>query len=92
MAERKQRRLIMGVDLKKLYQWFDDNRDKIIEGHTGEYVLIHNNSVIGYYNTMLDAAISAKSKKLPENSFLIQNCLSKEKAAIRFFTNRVAFS
>lgn len=81
----------MDVDLKELYQWFDDNRDEIIKDHNNEYVLIHDNNVVGYYKTMVDAVISANSKKLPRNSFLVQNCVSKEKATIHFFSHRVGF-
>ncbi len=80
------------TDLDKLYEWFDKNRTKLIKGHEKEFALLHENAVIGYYDSLKSAVEEVSRKNLVEGSFLIQECLSIEDETVSFYSNRVAFA
>jgi hypothetical protein len=79
------------TDLTVLYQWFNENRTGIINGHLEECVLIKDNAVIGYYpNT--DAALAAAQKTgFSMGSFLIQDCITKDEDVMMYYNRAVCF-
>lgn len=77
--------------LTGLYKWFDENRLKIITGHSKEVVLLHDNSVIGYYSSVKEALESANSKKLKVGDFLVQECITQEEDCMMYYNQAVCF-
>ena len=77
--------------LKRLYKWFDENRNNIIKNNIGDYVLIHNNSIVGYYKDHTQALSAANSKKLKVNTFLVQKCVPENEEVINFFSYGASF-
>lgn len=77
--------------LKDLYLWFDKNRDSIIEGHENEFVLLANDTVIGYYHNMEAALTGAQKNNFKVGSFLIQRCITKEDDTLVYHNMAVTF-
>lgn len=77
--------------LTSLYCWFDISRDEIIKNHKGERVLIHNNSVVGYYPDKESALIAARDKGLKLGEFLVQRCITAEEDICYVYTPGVYF-
>ncbi len=63
--------------LSSLYNWFDMNRDEIINGHENEKVLLSDYVVEGYFKDEHEALMAAKAKKLKLGEFLVQWCIPK---------------
>jgi hypothetical protein len=79
------------ADLDALYRWFDENRDHIITGHTGECVLLKDRSVAGYYPDT-DAALSfAEKAGFIIGEFLIQDCITREEDVMHYYNQSVCF-
>jgi hypothetical protein len=78
-------------DLDALYQWFDENREEIIQYYDGECVLLKNSSVIGYYPNMDTALLDAEKKGYALGEFLIQDCVSKSEDTMMYFNHAVYF-
>jgi hypothetical protein len=79
------------ADLKAQYIWFDENRDQIIEGHTGECVLIKDNSAIDYYPNTEAALSGAQKHGFILGEFLIQDCKTKEEDRLIYCNQAVTF-
>lgn len=62
----------------KLYEWFDANRDRIIAGHNGEQVLIHDYKIVGYYENDSAAMGISKEKKFSNGDYIIQDCITSD--------------
>ena len=71
------------------YNWFKDNRSKIIEKHIGESVVIQNRNIVGYYPNDQLALESMTGKKL--GTFIIQRCFPEEQNDMFYYTGRYSF-
>ena len=71
------------------YNWFKDNRSKIIEKHIGESVVIQNRNIVGYYPNDQLALESMAGKKL--GTFIIQRCFPEEQNDMFYYTGRYSF-
>jgi hypothetical protein len=72
------------------FNYYKENQNTIVAGHIGEYVVIKNNAVIGYYKTEDEAFSSMKHEKL--ETFLVHKCKEKGKDLITYHTLRVKFA
>lgn len=64
--------------MEKLYDWFDENREHIIKDNHGKIVLIHDNSVAGYYDDAGDDALNAAyDKGFVDGEYIIQECITR---------------
>jgi hypothetical protein len=79
------------MDLNVLYQWFNENRENIIQNHNGECVLIKDNTVIGYYPNTEAALSNAESRGYDIGEFLIQDCVSKVEDTMMYYNQAVCF-
>ena len=79
------------ANLDDLYRWFDDNRDAIIKGHGGEYVLLKNNAVESYFHDENKALEYARLSGFSIGNFLIQECISKENECMYYHNEAVSF-
>ncbi|MHB8860275.1 MAG: hypothetical protein ACYC48_00880 [Minisyncoccota bacterium] len=81
----------MNEDLKKDFEFFKMNQDKLVAEHEGKYVVISEESVVGVYDSELDAYHEAQ-KEHALGTFLIQHCVPGTEAYTQTFHSRVAFS
>jgi hypothetical protein len=79
------------ADLNALYQWFDENRDRIIANHAGECVLLKDNAVVDYYPNTKAALTGVQKNNFAMGEFLIQDCKSKEKDRLIYYNQAVSF-
>ena len=78
-------------NLKDLYKWFNENREKIISNHINECVLIKDKAVIGYFPDT-DAALSAAEKnRFIIGEFLIQDCITADEESMTYYNQAVNF-
>ncbi len=74
------------TDVQKNYQFFDTNRDSIIKDHEGKYVLLKDEKVIDYFETMQQAIEKAKNEGWQVGSFGVQHCVT-EKEETGYYAN-----
>jgi hypothetical protein len=79
------------ADLRALYKWFDENRDRIIAGHTGECVLLKDNSVVDYYPDIEAAMSGVRKHGFIQGEFLIQDCKTGEEDRLIYYNQAVTF-
>jgi len=79
------------MDMDSLYRWFDENRDTIIKGHEGEYVLLRGSAVISYFDDEDEALNYAQKSGFSIGDFLIQECISKDEECMYYHNEAVSF-
>ena len=60
---------------KETWKWFKINRDNIVKGHEGQYSLLYDNSLIGYYKNEEAAILDAITHGMKVGDFLVQPCI-----------------
>jgi len=80
----------MNKFLDKSYNFFEENRKSFVKNHLREYVVIKEDSVLGFYKTEKDA-YDATIKDHALGTFLIQQCLPEKKEEVAVFHSRVSF-
>ncbi|MBQ7158632.1 MAG: hypothetical protein IJS09_04295 [Treponema sp.] len=73
-------------ELTRNYEWFDKNREKIIEGHHSQYVLIKDETVISYFNSEQEGIKYVNDNNIPFGTFALQRCLT-EKEETGYYAN-----
>lgn len=76
--------------LKDEFQYFLDNRDKLINLYNGKYVVIKNQTVIASYDTK-EMAYSESIKTNELGTFLIQYISEDESSFTQTYHSRVRF-
>ena len=74
--------------LDRLQEFFEANRKKLAAEHHGQYVVIHDNEIVGFYDDELEAYEEAKLK-YGAGSFLLQHCIRLEEETKAVFHSRV---
>jgi hypothetical protein len=82
----------MSQDLKTESAYFFGNQPEIVEGHLGEWVVIKDETVIGYYKTEDEAftAMAEAHEKL--GTFMVHLCKNPLDDIINYHNNQVAFA
>lgn len=78
-------------DLRKDFEFYLANQEKLVASYNGKYVVIREGKVIGAYDSEL-AAVSETQKTFPLGSFLVQRVEPGNSAYTQTFHSRVAFS
>lgn len=77
--------------LDKEFKYYLDNQDELVKEYDGKFIVIKNQTVIGAYNTEMDAYNETlKEHKL--GTFLIQHCMPGEESHTATFNSRVVFN
>ena len=76
--------------LDKEFQYYIDHQAELVEKYLGKFLVIKNLSVIGVYNTEIEA-YSETIKKHELGTFLIQECLPGDENYTQTFRSRVIF-
>lgn len=74
--------------LGRQLDYFRSIQDKLASEHYGKLVLIHNGAVDSFFDTEIDAYITAKKKYEP-GSFLIRKCIAASEEKPLVFHSRV---
>jgi hypothetical protein len=74
--------------LEKEYEYFQKNANSFIKNHPGEFVVIKNEEVKGFFPTEIEAFESMKNEEL--GTFIIQHC-SKEDIKPQEYHSRAIF-
>ena len=64
--------------LKENYFFFENNRERIIAGHRGEWAVIRDCAVAGYFKTEDAAFESLVGTGAMPGRVIVQECLSEE--------------
>ena len=77
--------------LESALAYFKEHQADLAEEHHGKFVLIHDQSTIGFYDSELDAYGVAKNDKgYAAGTFLIRKCVMPEEETTQVFHSRVA--
>jgi len=77
--------------LQNLFQWYLDNQNRIVKKYDGKYIVIKDNSIVGSYNSDIEALLDSE-KKYEIGTFLIQRCSPGTEAYTQNFSSRVIFT
>ncbi|GHU47363.1 hypothetical protein FACS1894200_02580 [Spirochaetia bacterium] len=69
---------MIAIKAKENYKFYDLNREAINEGHIGDYVLIRDCAVAGYFKDIESAYSPLKGTNAEPGSFIIHECLPEE--------------
>lgn len=58
------------------YKYFEDNFSEITKGHIGQYVVIKDCSVIGYYVDEFQAIEEMEKRGVKLGEYIVQQCLN----------------
>jgi hypothetical protein len=56
------------------YFYYTAHQEEIINGHLGDYVVIKNSNVLGYYPGMLEALDAMADQNMELGSFMVHKC------------------
>ena len=74
--------------LEKPLAYFRKHQEKFASEHHGEFVVIYEEDVEGFYKSELEAYTIA-IKRHPDGSFLLRPCLRPEEESVAKFHSRV---
>ena len=77
--------------LEKEFQYYLDNKDRLIKEYTDKYIVIIGNEVVGVFDNEPEA-YSSSVEKYGLGKFLIRFCDSNGESHIQTFHSRVTFA
>ena len=80
----------MKEQLSTQIAYFKEHQKELAEKHHREFVLIHNQSEVGFYESGGRAYGDAKERRLESGTFLIRQCLRPDEETVAIFHSRVA--
>lgn len=63
------------INLLKDYEFFKANLESITKGHIGEFVVVKDCAVLGYFKTQKQAIETMKQKGHEIGTFILQECV-----------------
>jgi len=75
--------------IKDDFEYYVSNQQEIVKDHLGEYVVIKDSTVKGYYKEEAQAFASMKGNEL--GTFIVKMCQDPGTDVITYYNNRVAF-
>jgi len=76
--------------LENEFKYFLKNKDVLLQKYKGKYIVIRDNSIIGSYDTEIEA-YNETQKKYALGSFLIQPCADDAESLSQTYHSRVLF-
>lgn len=76
--------------LKKEFDFFVHNQEKLVKKYKGKYIAIKANRVLGEYDSLSDA-VKETAKYEDLGTFLVQKCDSSKKAYTQTYYSRAEF-
>ena len=72
------------------FEYYTTHQEEIVKGHLGEFIVIKNSTVIGYYKDELKAFEAMKDSEL--GTFIVKKCQEPGTDVVTYFNNRVSFA
>ena len=72
------------------FAYYTTNQEEIVKDHLGEFVVIKDSAVQGYYGYEANAFEAMKGNQL--GTFIVKKCQSPGTDVITYYNNRVAFA
>lgn len=82
---------MMSMPLEKEFSYYKSHQDELVRQYNGRVIVIVGETVIGDYDTELQALLETKKAHKP-GTFFIQKCGPGEENYTQTFHSRVAFS
>lgn len=79
----------MFEEITKQIEFFREQQTEFANTHHGQYVVIHRESVFGFYPTEPEAYWAALAKGLKPGRFSIHHCIHKREEKPGIFRSRV---
>ena len=76
--------------IKDDFNYYTVNQDEIVKSHLGEYVVIMNSEIKGYFREESQAFDYMKGNEL--GTFMVKRCQEPGTDIINYFNNNVAFA
>ncbi|MBF0405375.1 MAG: hypothetical protein HQL00_15575 [Nitrospirae bacterium] len=73
------------------FNYYIEHQDELVKQYNGKYVVIRNSTVIGAYNSKIEA-IKTTSEKYELGTFLVQLCEPGTESYTQTFHSRVTFA
>lgn len=80
----------MNEALNRQILFFKERQEEFAKTHHGQFVLVHDQTVAGFYRSELDAYMAAEEKKFMSGSYLIRQCIKPDEETSAIFRSRVA--
>lgn len=77
--------------LEKEFKYYQDNQDDFVKEHSGKYLVIVEEELVGVYDSEAEA-YTESIKKHELGTFLIQLCSEGDSAYTQSYHSRVSFS
>ena len=77
------------MSLEKELIYFRNHQEEFAEKYPGQFVLICDQTIEGFYDDEVEAYLVAK-KKFQNGAFLLRRCIRKEEETVAIFHSRVA--
>ena len=77
-------------ELRKNNNFFLSNLNSFLDAHRGEYALVHNCEIIGFYHSLEDA-LNAGADRFPIGSFLVKQVVPADETPV-FTSFRVTYA
>ena len=75
--------------VNKNYDYFKNNFESIVKGHIGQYVVIKDCAVFGYFKTIAMAIEDMESKGYCLGDYIIQECIKNITDNMAIYHSRV---
>jgi hypothetical protein len=72
------------------FQYYTANQEEIVRDHLGEYVVIKDTTVLGYFKEEIEAFESMKNHEL--GTFIVKKCQQPGMDCVTFYNSRVTFA
>ena len=79
------------VHLEQEFNYYLQNQASLVGLYNGKFIVIHDNQVIGAFDTEQEA-IKEASKQYPLGTFLVQKCEPGTASYTQTYHSRVAFT
>ena len=76
--------------VRKNFDYYLAHQAEIVEGHLGEWVVLKDKAVVGYFVKEEDAFEAMTDSKL--GTFIVHNCQEPGTDIIHYYGNRVRFA
>ena len=76
--------------LKDDFEYYTANQEEIVKDHLGEFVVIKDSAIIGYFKEEAQAFEHMKGNEL--GTFIVKKCQQPGTDVVTFYNNRVAFA
>jgi len=76
--------------IKSDFEYYIANQEEIVKDHLGEFVVIKDSAIVGYYEKELKAFESMVGNEL--GSFIVKKCQQPGTDIVTYYNSRVAFA